>query len=335
MAFTVDTIHPNDAGQARVVSALAGEPMVNILTELPGLKFLCLGDTGMTTSTMSAVTSGGLSPPTLTLTGTPTGPIQLVVRCPLIGGAARGTAVFDWSADGGINWVTGVQANGSGVLVLTGTGITGTFAAANASNDNYWVAYSRISQWNDLSAAGNNLTRATAGSRPQFKALGGRARRVLHTDGSQWNLGKTGINLVQPFTVAFVGMIDAMTGFPAMFGDEAAGVTALYASGTQFRISAGSNLNATVASTFPFAPHLYVCVFDGANSAIYFDQNPVAAATGAAGAAGIADLRWLGDAIGPNAWVGTNSIALALDHHITAGELAKVQLAAYSVFGIQ
>lgn len=56
----------------------------------------------MTGSTMGTVTPAGSSPPTLTITGTPTGPWNLKIQCTTIGG--DGVAKFKFSTDGGQTW---------------------------------------------------------------------------------------------------------------------------------------------------------------------------------------------------------------------------------------
>ena len=65
---------------------------------------------------MSAVTSAGTSPPTLTLAGTPTRRIALRFRITLAG--ARGTFKYQYSIDGGVNWSAEATSSGSTLAVV-------------------------------------------------------------------------------------------------------------------------------------------------------------------------------------------------------------------------
>lgn len=88
---------------------------------------------------MSSVTATGTTPPTVTLTGTPTIYADIIID--ITTGGARGTAVFRWSSDGGATYTTGVTT--AATVTLTGTGLTANFATGSDYNtDNLYVAHS-------------------------------------------------------------------------------------------------------------------------------------------------------------------------------------------------
>jgi hypothetical protein len=71
----------------------------------------------------------GLTPPQVTLTGRPTLGSYLTVLQVTTGGTL-GTAVFRWSADGGITWTSSVAT--AATVLLGSTGMTANFPALNA-----------------------------------------------------------------------------------------------------------------------------------------------------------------------------------------------------------
>lgn len=100
-------------------------------------------------STMSSVTSTGTSPPVATITGTPTGPWNLVIDCTL--GGAHQTAKIKFSVDGGNTWSAELTTAASGAplpLIDTATdslvgnngttGLSVAFAAGTFNADNEW-----------------------------------------------------------------------------------------------------------------------------------------------------------------------------------------------------
>lgn len=86
---------------------------------------------------MTAVTAAGTTPPTITLTGTPTAYVNLRVECTTLG--ARGTAVIRYSLDGGTTWTEGVT---TAATISIGAGLTLNYANATAAVDNVWTARS-------------------------------------------------------------------------------------------------------------------------------------------------------------------------------------------------
>lgn len=90
---------------------------------------------GAVVPALSAVTAAGTTPPTVTVSGTPTDYYD--VRVEITTGGARGTAVFKYSLDGGLTYTTGVTT--AATNVLTGTGITVAFATGTYATDNVYT----------------------------------------------------------------------------------------------------------------------------------------------------------------------------------------------------
>lgn len=95
-------------------------------------------------SVMTAVSSTGTTPPVITLTGTPTMPIDLQVKCTTLGALA--TWLLKYSIDGGLTY-SDIVASAATVEMFdpaTGltTGVTLNIAAGTAAVNNVWTAQS-------------------------------------------------------------------------------------------------------------------------------------------------------------------------------------------------
>jgi hypothetical protein len=92
----------------------------------------------VTAPTKSAVTEAGTAPPDVTLSGTPTKYIDLVVE--ITTGGARGTAVFRYSIDGGDTWAA-ENVTTAATYLMSGTGVTLNFATGtDYTDDNVYTA---------------------------------------------------------------------------------------------------------------------------------------------------------------------------------------------------
>jgi len=85
---------------------------------------------------LSAVTSTGTSPPTITLTGTPADWWDVRVKATL--GGARGTWLLQYSLDGGASY-NGTDVTSTATYDIPETGITLNIASGNATDDNVWT----------------------------------------------------------------------------------------------------------------------------------------------------------------------------------------------------
>jgi len=106
----------------------------------------------LTSSTMSAVTEAGTTPPDFTITGTPLGPWNLRIKIILAG--ARGTFTFQFSTDGGNTWSATMLSAASVPLIDTATdslvgmngktGLTVGIENASANVDNTYSATANL-----------------------------------------------------------------------------------------------------------------------------------------------------------------------------------------------
>jgi hypothetical protein len=131
---------------------LLTDPGTGELPRFMGVPIAVSDRVPLTGSSMSAVTSAGTSPPTVTLAGTPEGAWNLKIIIS-VGGLSNGTAKFKFSTDGGQNYSAELTVpNGGGAIALTDTaidsligkngttGITATFANGTYNVDNTYVA---------------------------------------------------------------------------------------------------------------------------------------------------------------------------------------------------
>lgn len=97
----------------------------------------------------AAMLTTGTTPPSVTLSGTPTGLFDIRIEITTSGG--RGTAVFRWSSNGGGSWTSGVLT--AETVLLGATGVTANFSGTGSyATDN--VYRSTVKQWTDSSANG-------------------------------------------------------------------------------------------------------------------------------------------------------------------------------------
>ena len=180
---------------------------------------------------MSSVSSSGTTPPTLTVSGTPTRDIDLKVVCSLAG--ARGTFTVDISIDGGAHWTsTSVVSAASSIPVYDekgdSVGVTLGFSNAAAALDNVWTAASGYAM-GSVSSSGTTPPTVTISGvanreidfRMECTTLGARGTAVLRysIDG-----GKTWTESVT--SAASITVNDKAN------GDEATGLTLAYANAT-------------------------------------------------------------------------------------------------------
>jgi hypothetical protein len=138
----------DDNGRPLLLDSMATGSRVRTFQGIP----LIVSDrVPLTSSTMTAVTSTGTSPPVATITGTPTGPWNLQIDCNL--GGAHATATVRFSTDGGNTWSATLTTLGVGVALplidtakdsLVGnngtTGLSVAFAAGTFNADNLYVS---------------------------------------------------------------------------------------------------------------------------------------------------------------------------------------------------
>jgi hypothetical protein len=131
----------------------SGRPLLTMsddgnVTRIAGKRIIESDALPLTGSSMSAVTATGTTPPTCTLSGTPTGPWNLKIVCTTLG--ARGTSYIKFSTDGGSTYSEPMVTAASMPLIDTATdscvgnngttGITLAMADTAAAVDNVWTA---------------------------------------------------------------------------------------------------------------------------------------------------------------------------------------------------
>lgn len=158
-------IHSQVEADLAELADAAGRPLLieaqtqgqETVKRFAGIQLLVSDRVPLDGSSMGDVTPTGTTPPTVTLSGEPLGPWELVIDI-VTGGASDGTATFRFSVDNGLTWsATYAVPNGGGAIVLDDlgpdvdgepvvdslvgnngkTGITATFANGtyNANNE--------------------------------------------------------------------------------------------------------------------------------------------------------------------------------------------------------
>ena len=104
-------------------------------------------------SRLSAITAAGTTPPTVTISGTPSSLLAQSLRIEITTGGTRGTALFRWSLDGGTTWVASGVATAASVALGT-SGITAAFATGTYATDNVYTATITIAPGFALAVSG-------------------------------------------------------------------------------------------------------------------------------------------------------------------------------------
>lgn len=100
-------------------------------------KSTCHGNSLPLGQTPPALVKAGTAPPDVTLQGRPTWG-SMLMRLEITSGGVLGAALFRWSSDGGVTWVSNVTVAAS--VVLGATGLSATFASGTYSTDNVYAA---------------------------------------------------------------------------------------------------------------------------------------------------------------------------------------------------
>lgn len=102
-------------------------------------------DGGATWNVGSAMASTGTSPPAVALSGTSNVALPSDVQIQITTAGPLGTALFQWSQDGGATWTTGLQTSGAGVP-LGFTGLTATFSLGLYATNNAYVGQGQLAR---------------------------------------------------------------------------------------------------------------------------------------------------------------------------------------------
>jgi hypothetical protein len=137
-------------------------------TWIPSVVLWMRSDLGVTAG-INAVSATGTSPPTVTLSGTPSTRQS---------SAATPYVELDCTTGGALGtWAFTVKLNGSTVstnvlsaasVTLTGTGLTATIATGTASTNDVWRSNITVSSWGDQSGYNRPFSQATASAQPIY-----------------------------------------------------------------------------------------------------------------------------------------------------------------------
>jgi hypothetical protein len=206
-------------------------------------------------STMTPVIAIGTSPPTVTLSGTPSS-TPMTIMIDIIAGGALGDATFSWSADGGVSWSAVIVTAAS--VVLGATGLTANFASGTYSANNFYESSARVSSAPSRESAGGIIdatktaNQATDTQRPGLlmrdSFLGNRpAIRTYQTNALMKTLAWSA-SQPQPLTVYIVGYLKSGAGNRYFFSQHTGvGPTQI----TAFADSSNSFLHFGLNRSFP------------------------------------------------------------------------------------
>jgi lysophospholipase L1-like esterase len=332
-SFTSDTVHPNDAGYELIGRLIANEvsggaePYPWTPLRLGGLKVWLRADLAPVAAGMTSVVSSGTSPPVVTLSGTATLPMSLVIAVTTSG--ALGTSKFKYSVDGGLSWVATEIATAASVL-LGNTGITASFASGTYANDNIYTANTRIATWTDQGTLGNSPTQATGGSQPEYQHFSAANLRRGLKWGNAGGMTKTGFTLAQPFTVFCVAKCANQSTLHGLFGGSTSNNPVLYTNtSTTVALTAGAQFTATLDAT---KMRTYALTFNGASSEIRIDGGAVVA-TGNAGSQGFVDLVVGRDPVNVLNWDDVIAEFFVIDHAASTAEKTAVESYLRAMYG--
>lgn len=136
--------------------------------QLPGLVLWLRADLGIT-YVQGPVVATGTTPPTVTLSGTPTSATN-TIEIDITGIGILGVALFSWKWNGVVQQTAQVTAAS---FPLAGTGITASFGAGTYAANDVYTSVVTVSAWADQSGNGNNASQAALISQPAYQVNGG------------------------------------------------------------------------------------------------------------------------------------------------------------------
>jgi len=188
-----------------------------------------------------------------------------------------------------------------------------------------------VSQWDDKSGNGYDVTQGTAANQPTSGTRTLNSLNVLDFDGNDLLIKTTSPTLTQPNTVFFVAELDT-TGANRTLLDGAGGAGRNIVRATSLNNWAIYAATFVTGGTSDTDPHIFRAVFDGASSSLHVDA--VSTLTGDPGAQSL-----VGFAIGAtysatNGWDGAIAEVIIVDGTLTAGEIADTESYLANKWGI-
>lgn len=146
--------------------------------------------------------------------------------------------------------------------------------------DNVTLTSGKVSTWQDIGGAGRDVTQGTAGNRPTQVASVVNGRHVVRFVGAslQHLVSASFTAIPQPFTIWFVCKAASQGGVPVALGGLSGEAIVYAPSATQVAMfTNGGTFAATFDMTAAFTS--FVCVFNGASSALRANGSQIASGT--------------------------------------------------------
>ena len=292
------------------------------------------GDSGVTV-VAGHVTATGTSPPTVTLSGTPTA-TQISSATPYVEldcttGGAVGTSLYTLKLNGA-TVATGIASASSGVSI-PGSGLTAGWAVGNSTNNDVYTSNVTASGWADQSGLGHNATQATSANQLTYVTSGGAngqpyLQSTFNGPNSTFLTGASPLVTTQPveyFVVARTNVTSPPGAYPYLF--NVAGT--LNECGTlqetnTHNIEQDNGVQANAITMTVNADFVVDSYFNGASSTLALNGGaPVGPAN--AGANGSFSGGYLISAAAPaNSWGGFIYEIVVVNRQIAVGDLTRM-----------
>jgi lysophospholipase L1-like esterase len=222
-AFTdaVDQVHPNDAGYQRIVQSITEiDPAYTPLDSSSCLAYVEGADL-LTGGAFGTIAPTGLTPPTVTITGTALFACQIRLSINTTG--PRGTADFSISLDQGRSWpkeFRGIKTAAS--VYLESLGVTVNFPDATYYNNNVYTAETSIGQWGDKSGNGRHMVGNT-NQLAKYSPSKAHGRPGVIRGAATTFMRLTGISVAAPYWLMVVGKCVSQASVRTLIGKSGAG----------------------------------------------------------------------------------------------------------------
>lgn len=268
-----DGVHPNDSGYARIVDAITLLDFPLNPLDVSGCVAYGEGSDLLTAGSFGTITSGGLTPPTITLTGTAKFPCQIRIAMNTTG--ARGVADFSISFDQGRSWpIKNIKT--AAEVYIDAIGVTIGFPDSTYYNNNVWTAETWILGWGDKSGNGRHMSIIEANA-PKLIAAKSYGRPGVIRGAATTRMRLTGLNVPAPYTLMAVGKLSSQASRRAILGQTASGSGGILSSESASTMVYNDGTNSISATIAANVRRSYFVVVDGANS---FLRTNGASATG-------------------------------------------------------
>jgi hypothetical protein len=278
----------------------------------PGLVAWWRLDRGITLSTL-AITASGTSPPTVTITGTPsitnTSWLASATSIEIDITTAGNPGQFQWKLNGVVQQ-TGQTTSTS--FTLGSTGLTADFSSSGSySTNNVYTTQVTVSNILDQSGNGNHLIQNTVAENPYYtssdSAFNNYPSASSQSAGSTTLLLKTSFasSLTAPWTIVnAVRLTATTTGNYGLMKDPTATwliFTFPYGAQPGWNFESNGVLEGTSGSSNNTNTHALACI-SGTSGAIYLDNSQIANVSGSSGTNSLTGIYWGYGSTGSAPW---------------------------------